>query len=40
VWFDVMALLVAPYLLRLAATRGRRASRFHVEDLSSSNSTT
>jgi hypothetical protein len=39
VWFDVMALLVAPYLLRLAATRGRRASRFHVEDLSSSNST-
>jgi hypothetical protein len=34
VWFDVMALLVAPYLLTLAATRRRAVGRLRVEDLS------
>src|SRR5258705_1304412 len=39
VWFDVMALLVAPYLLSMAATRRRVVDKFHVEDSSSSNAT-
>jgi hypothetical protein len=34
VWFDVMAMLVAPYLLRLAAARRRAVGRLPVEELS------
>jgi hypothetical protein len=34
VWFDVMALLVAPYLLRVAATRRRAVGRLQAEELS------
>jgi hypothetical protein len=39
VWFDVMAMLVAPYLLRMAAMRRRVVGRSHVEDLSSNRAT-
>ncbi|HEX4680290.1 MAG TPA: hypothetical protein VH210_13915 [Gaiellaceae bacterium] len=38
VWFDVMAMLVAPYLLIMAARR-RAVGRSHVEDLSSNSAT-
>jgi hypothetical protein len=34
VWFDVMALLVAPHLLRMAATRRRVVDSFPAEDSS------